>query len=84
MNYKIRNINKNDCQYISKVVTIVWNEKCKEFVIKAKEQLKKKIIISCLKGNKANDFYKHIGGIYIKNRVFKKLNLLENISYFEI
>ena len=84
MNYKIRNINKNDRQYIPKVVTIAWNEKCKEFVIKAKEQLKKqgfnKMIISCL----ANNFYKHIGGIYIKNRIFKKLNLLENIYYFEI
>ena len=42
-----------------------------------------KMIIACLKGNPSNDFYKHIGGVYIKDGIFKRLNLPENIYYFE-
>lgn len=42
-----------------------------------------KMIISCLQGNKTNDFYKHIGGKLIKTRIFKKLQLPENVYYFE-
>ena len=42
-----------------------------------------KMIIACLKGNPSNDFYKHIGGVYVKDGVFKRLNLSENIYYFE-
>ena len=41
------------------------------------------MIIACLKGNPTNEFYKHIGGKYIKDGVFKRLNLPENIYYFE-
>lgn len=42
-----------------------------------------KMIIACLKGNPSNEFYKHIGGVYVKDGVFKRLNLPENIYYFE-
>lgn len=42
-----------------------------------------KMIISCLEGNKANDFYKHIGGICKEKRIFKLLNLPENVYFFE-
>ncbi|MGN1372189.1 MAG: GNAT family N-acetyltransferase [Candidatus Coprovivens sp.] len=51
------------------------------------EELKKmgysKMVIGCLEGNTSNEFYKHIGGKFIKKRVFKKLNLLENVYYFD-
>lgn len=43
-----------------------------------------KMIIACLKGNPTNEFYKHIGGVYIKDGVYKRLELLENIYYYEI
>ena len=43
-----------------------------------------KMIIACLKENPSNEFYKHIGGQYVKDGVFKKLNLPENIYYYEI
>lgn len=42
-----------------------------------------KMIISCLCGNKSNEFYKHIGGKFIKTRTFKLLNLPENVYLFE-
>ena len=41
------------------------------------------MIIACLKGNPTNEFYKHIGGKYIKDGVFKRLDLPENIYYFD-
>ena len=43
-----------------------------------------KMIIACLKGNSSNDFYKHLGGKYIKDGVYKRLNLPENIYYFDL
>ena len=42
-----------------------------------------KMLIGCLVGNPTNDFYKHIGGKFIKQRVFEKLKLLENVYLFE-
>jgi len=42
-----------------------------------------KMIIACLKGNPSNDFYKHIGGIYVKNGKYERLNLDENIYLYE-
>lgn len=42
-----------------------------------------KMIIACLKGNPTNEFYKHIGGTYIKDGVYKRLNLPENIYYYD-
>lgn len=42
-----------------------------------------KMVIGCLVGNPSNEFYKHIVGQYIKQRIFKKLQLLENVYYFE-
>lgn len=43
-----------------------------------------KMIIACLKGNPSNDFYKHIGGKYIKDGELKRLSLPENIYMFDI
>lgn len=42
-----------------------------------------KMVIGCLVGNPSNEFYKHIGGKYIKQRIFAKLQLPENVYYFE-
>ena len=42
-----------------------------------------KMIIGCLDGNPTNKFYQHIGGKLIKTRVFKKLQLPENVYYYE-
>ena len=42
-----------------------------------------KMIIACLKGNPSNEFYKHIGGIHIKDGLYKRLQLPENVYYFE-
>ena len=42
-----------------------------------------KMIIGCLEDNPSNEFYKHIGGIFVKTRVFEKLNMIENIYLFE-
>lgn len=59
----------------------------KKLVEAAKKELKEmgfnSMIIACLKGNPSNEFYKHIGGVYVKDGVFKRLSLPENIYYFE-
>jgi GNAT superfamily N-acetyltransferase len=59
----------------------------KKLVEEAKIELKRlgfnKMIISCLKGNISNEFYKHIGGKYIKEGIYQRLNIPENIYYFE-
>jgi len=53
----------------------------------AKEELKKlgcdKMIIACLKGNPSNSFYEHIGGVYVKDGMYKRLQLPENIFYYD-
>ncbi len=55
---------------------------------KARDELKKegfdKMIIACLKGNPTGCFYEHMGGKYIKDGVFTRLNLKENIYYYDI
>ena len=60
----------------------------KKLVEEAIKELKElgcdKMIIACLKGNPSNEFYKHIGGKYIKDGLYKRLNLPENIYYYEI
>ena len=43
-----------------------------------------KMVIGCLDGNPSNDFYKHIGGKYIKQRIFERLQLPENVYYYDI
>ena len=43
-----------------------------------------KMIIACLKGNPSNEFYKHIGGKYIKDGLYERLQLPENIYYYDI
>lgn len=54
----------------------------------ATSELKKmgfdKMIIACLKGNPTNDFYKHMGGKYIKDSLFERLQLKENVYYYDI
>ena len=59
----------------------------RKLVEATKEEMKKlgynKMIICCLKGNPANEFYKHIGGVYAKDGIYKRLNLEENIYYFD-
>ena len=44
-----------------------------------------KMIIGCLAGNLSNEYYKHIGGKFIKTRIYKLPNqeLLENVYYYE-
>lgn len=42
-----------------------------------------KMIVGCLAANPTNDFYKHMGGKLIKQRVFEKLKLPENVYLFE-
>lgn len=57
-------------------------------VDKAKEELKKmgynKMVIGCLDKNPTNEFYKHMGGKYVKTHIFEKLNLDENLYIFDI
>ena len=43
-----------------------------------------KMIISCLKGNPTSEFYKHMGGKYINDRLFEPLNLKEDIFYYDL
>lgn len=43
----------------------------------------KKLIIGCLDGNPSNNFYKHLGGKYIGNHLFRE-RYLENIYLFEL
>ena len=59
----------------------------RKLVEEAKKELKllgfDKMIIACLKGNPSNEFYKHIGGVYVKEGLYKRLNLPENIYFYE-
>ena len=59
----------------------------RKLVNEAINELKKmgysSMIISCFKGNPSNEFYKHIGGKYVKDRIYKRLNIPENVYYFE-
>jgi GNAT superfamily N-acetyltransferase len=41
-----------------------------------------KMIIGCLDGNPSNNFYQHLGGKFVKKRIFEKLQLVENVYYF--
>ena len=42
-----------------------------------------KMIGGCLANNPSNEFYKHMGGRLIKTRIFEKLQLPENVYYFD-
>ena len=59
----------------------------RKLVEEAIKELKKKgyssMIIACFKGNPSCEFYEHIGGKHVKDRVYKRLNLPENVFYFE-
>lgn len=62
-----------------------FGRKLVEKAIKEMKQLGyDKMIVACLKGNTSNGFYEHIGGKYIKDGLYKRLNLPENIYYYEI
>lgn len=60
----------------------------KKLVEESIKELKKmgfnKMIICCLRDNiNANKFYEHIGGKYVKDGVYERLNLPEKIYYYE-
>ena len=59
----------------------------RKLVEAAKNEMKNigydKMIIACLKGNPSNEFYKHIGGEYVKDGLYKRLQLPENIYYYD-
>ena len=88
MNYIIRKRTKEDCKDIAHVVNISWNETYQGivsdyFLEELKNMGYNKMIIACLKGNPSNEFYKHIGGIHIKDGLYKRLQLPENVYYFD-
>lgn len=60
----------------------------RKLVDESKKEIKglgfNKMIICCLKGNPSNEFYKHIGGKFIREGVYERLQLPENIYYYEI
>ena len=41
------------------------------------------MIIGCLDGNPTNEFYKHMGGVLVKTKIFERLKLPENVYYFK-
>ena len=43
-----------------------------------------KMLIACLKENPTNEFYKHMGGKFYKEGLFERLNMKENIYYYDI
>ncbi len=51
------------------------------------QELKKmgysEMIICCLDGNPTNEFYKHMGGVFVKTKKYKKLDLPENVYYYK-
>ena len=49
-----------------------------------KKQGFNKMIIACLKDNPTNNFYIHMGGKYLKDGIYQRLNLKENIYYYDI
>ena len=59
----------------------------RKLVEEAIKEIKKlgcnKMIIACLKGNPSNEFYKHIGGKYVKDGIYQRLNLPENIYLYD-
>lgn len=42
-----------------------------------------KVLIGCLDGNESNEFYKHLGGVLIGNRLFRD-EYLENLYLFNL
>ncbi len=43
-----------------------------------------KVIVGCLENNPSNEFYKHLGGKFIKKRMFEKINIMENVYEFDV
>ena len=43
-----------------------------------------KVIVGCLENNPSNEFYKHLGGKFIKKRMFEKINIMENVYEFNV
>lgn len=76
------------------VLYLYTNEKGKGYgralINKAFEVLKnkgyKKVVIGCLVGNPSNDFYKHIGGKFIKQEPWKIFDehYIENVYEYDI
>lgn len=85
--------NDKDYQDCGEIIALYIIEKYKgngfgrKLVDSAKKELKQqgynKMIIACLKGNPSNEFYKHIGGVYVKDGLYERLQLPENIYYYD-
>ena len=41
------------------------------------------MIICCLEGNPTNEFYKHMGGVFVKTKIYERLNLPERVYYYD-
>lgn len=57
---------------------VLWNAGVKELKLMGFD----KFVVGCLENNPTNDFYRHLGGRFIKKRFFEKLNLFENLYVF--
>ena len=59
----------------------------RELFMASTEELHKqgfdRLLVRCLKGNPANGFYVRMGGTYVKDGVYKRLQLPENVYYFD-
>ena len=77
-------LSKEDNENMESNSIINQRELIEQYIKELKQLGCNKMIIACLKGNLSNEFYKHIGGKYIKDVVYKRLNLPENIYYYEI
>ena len=61
-----------------------YGKKFYDFAVKKiKENHIHKLVIGCLDKNPANDFYKHLGGKYLTNRLWRE-HYIENVYLFEI
>ena len=65
-----------------------WHRQVSLLSYETREEFKKmgydKMVIGCLDKNPSNEFYKHMGGKYVKTHIFEKLNLDENLYLFDI
>lgn len=93
---KIKQSNRSGCEECGEVqvLYLYTNEKGKGYgkalINKAFEVLKKKgykkIVIGCLVGNPSNEFYKHIGGKFIKQEPWEIFDehYIENVYEYDI
>lgn len=61
-----------------------YGKKLYDYVVtKIKEKHLHNLVIGCLDKNLANEFYKHLGGKYLTNRLWRE-KYIENVYLFEI